>query len=131
MSLCYDFQKWTMITCAAILAVLVIGFIIMVVDVYGQLSPDELKSQADRQQVLRSQYLDYLIQHNVTVEYNNSMTIYDLERNVKQHIEECASGEHDKLIEDLKEYDKKDYNGKLYAYDGQGLMYGLEDLGHC
>jgi hypothetical protein len=54
MSLCYDFQKWTMVTLGLIAISLTVGLISIA---FGQ-SIDDLKNQANQEAKYRTEYID-------------------------------------------------------------------------
>ncbi len=138
MSLCYDFEKHMMITFAIVATALIIGLILLINPIHGQ-TVDELKNQIERNKernaVLRADYLEYFAQHNVTSMDNaedvEHITTKDLAQHVKNHILDCQSGEHDRLVEELEKYGKGEGEYRVYIDHRSGYLYTLEDLGDC
>ena len=71
--------------------------------VYGQ-TLDELENQVNQTVGYRAELLDYMNSHNLTFSGPQSLIeTSDLERTVKQHMEDCKSGA---LEEKLKLYEE-------------------------
>jgi hypothetical protein len=71
MSLCYDFQKWTMIMLASVAISLTIGLLMQYA--HGANSLEELKNQVENPVIdkYRQELINYIIEHGWT----NSMTL--------------------------------------------------------
>jgi hypothetical protein len=147
MSLCYDFQKWTIISLALVALSLTIGLISIA---FGQ-SIDDLKNQANQEAKHRTEYIDYIKAHNIThfidsgdigppvvVTPENQPMLLDIESSttdgllsiVRQHIEDCANGLHDKNVAENKYWLKDAQEEK----DDMGIEFYqavLGTLGHC
>jgi hypothetical protein len=129
------FREHQMIRMTTILSIIIIGFISaifglsMLMQVHGQLTPEQLENQADRQNSLRQQYWDYFVSHNITTYENikeiNDVDVFYLEQQVKQHIEDCRTGKHDRDVQTMEEYGDRypnedpDHGGELYYYFGE------------
>lgn len=65
MSLCYDFQKWTIISMLSVVISLTFGLITLVA--YGANSLEELRNQVDNPVIdtYRQELINYIIEHNM------------------------------------------------------------------
>jgi hypothetical protein len=147
MTLCYDFEKWTMITLASVAISLTIGLVSLA---FGQ-SIDDLKNQANQEAKDRIEYIAYIKAHNIThfiesgdimstrvVTPENQPMLLDIEHSttdgllsiVSQHIEDCANGLHDKNVAENKYWLKDAQQEK----DDKGIEFYqavLGTLGRC
>jgi hypothetical protein len=135
-----------------ILSIIVIGFISaifgfsMLMQVHGQLTPEQLQERSNEDSNLRQQYWNYFVSHNITTYENigeiNQVDVFDLERQVKLHIEDCRTGKHARDVQTMEEYGKRypyvdpDHGGELYYYfgetrDGFDVIIFRGDLGEC
>ena len=65
MNLCYDFQKWTIVSMASVAIILTVGVITLVA--YGANSLEELRNQVENPVIdtYRQELINYLIEHDV------------------------------------------------------------------
>ena len=66
MSLCYDFEKWTMITLASVAISLTVGLVSLT---YGANSLEELRNHVENPVIdtYRQELINYITEHNVTL----------------------------------------------------------------
>jgi hypothetical protein len=139
MSLCYDFEKWTMISLASVAISLTIGLVSLV---YGQ-SLDDLRNQINREQAYRAELLGYIASHNITMRFEDlgvispnwsDLDASELEKEVKDHMEQCKDGSRQKMIEMWERCNPSlvfPGNEKVIKEKEQLKMEMLGLFGHC